>query len=190
MKKLTNKLICIDIETTDLNSDAGSVIQIGAVKVTQEFKPKKFDSFMSYIKPLTKHRNLQAMACNTISENVLENAIELDEALEMFENYCGKNAVLCSWGITFDIIFLQKQYEKINRPWPFGYRHFDLRSIATWEFAKEDKTFTGGLYPSLKILNLQWEGTKHDALDDIINTTKILEEFVKRDNLAKLKKGW
>ena len=80
MKKLTDKLICIDIETTDLNPDIGSVIQIGAVKVNSAFKHIRYDNFVTYIKPLTKHRALGAMKCNKISEDTLINATGISGA--------------------------------------------------------------------------------------------------------------
>jgi len=86
--------------------------------------------------------------------------------------------------------FLEEQYNKINRPWPFCHRSVDLRSIAMWEFAKQDIHYKGGLYTCAKTLNIQREGTKHDALDDITNSANVIKELLHRGNFNNINKDW
>lgn len=186
--KLKHKLICLDLETTDLDSNLGSIIQIGAVIVNQEFKLEKNNEFDIYIKPLTKHRNFEAMKVNNISEDTLQSAIELNDALELFENFCRKNKYLAAWGNYFDIPFLQKQYKKINRSWPFSHVSIDLKSIATWELAKQNITTTG-LEKTASKMNLTFETNAHHALSDIKMSVNILIQLLK-ENSNELHKGW
>ena len=189
--KLPSNIICIDIETTDLSSEFGSVIQIGAVLLNQDFE--EIDSFETYIRPLTSHRNSKAMEVNNISEDVLNHAPTLQEALEMFEVFAlqGKSRtdkfILAAWGNYFDIPFLKAQYEKIFRTWPFGYKSFDLKTIAVWEFAKRNIEFPGGVKHGLEFLNLSFEGCQHDALADIKNTIRIFKKLLQQE---KRETGW
>ena len=176
--KFPHNLICIDIESTDSDKNSGSVIQIGAVVVNKDFKVEKTrGEFNLYIKPLDSYRNPEAMAVNKIPEECLTNAINLNDALEMFENFCGDDHRLACWGTYFDVPFLFAQYKKIGREWPFGYRCFDLKSAAIWESAKHDKPMTSGVMKFLKSINKEFKGTPHDALSDIKNTIRILEYY-------------
>ncbi len=185
-----NDIICVDIETTDLNPIAGDVIQIGAVRIDKTFTAKKKDYLVvSYIKPLTTHRNSEAMLCNNIPEESLVDGYELNEALEMFENFCGKSKKLAAWGAYFDVPFLKEQYKKINRPWPFSHVTIDLKTIATWELAKRN-IFITGLSDTLAKLNLTFEGRPHDALSDINNTVRIITTLRKQRDIRTMQTGW
>lgn len=189
--KLPFDVICIDLETTDIDSNTGSVIQIGAIAVNSEFK--EIDSFETYIKPLSAHRNQKAMAVNRISEDVLSHSPRLQDALEMFEIFALKDkskdnsVILAAWGNYFDIDFLKKQYDKINRKWPFSYKSLDLKTIAIWEFGKRNIPFPGGVQSASKLLNLEFEGIQHDALADIKNTFSILKKLLQQESI---RTGW
>lgn len=183
--KLPFETVCIDIETTDLNSTTGSIIQIGAIMLDKRFN--EIDSFNSYVKPLDSHRNSDAMRVNNISEETLSTAPTLQEVLILFESFAQTNveeknkAVLASWPSHFDIPFLKKQYGKIKRQWPFDYRSLDLKSIATWEMSKKDIDLQTSSHLSdyVEKLNLKIKGTTHDALSDIRASVDILQELKK-----------
>lgn len=185
--RLPTNLICLDIETTDSDSEIGSLIQIGAVLVNEEFKI--IDSFSIYVKPLTTHRSARATAIHKISEDTLANAYTLPNALALFENFCKDTKHLAAWGNYFDVAFLKTQYKKIYRDWPFGYKSIDLKSIAIWEFAKRDVLFTGGVFKACNLLDIPFEGTTHDGLDDIKNTVKILQKLLSYE-YSPYKRGW
>ena len=188
--KLSFDTICLDIETTDVDSRIGSIIQIGAIFLNDEFE--EIDSFSTYIFPLDSHRNQKAMAVNKISEDILSHSPTLSEALELFENFVfqkkeNKKNRLAAWGAYFDIPFLRAQYKKINRDWPFGHKSIDLKSIATWELSKRNISLNGGVEKALRYLNLEFEGRQHDALADIKNSVRILKKIAAQE---KLKTGW
>jgi len=176
--KLPHNLICIDIETTCSDEEKGSIIQLSAARVKQNFTHVLGDSFNLYVKPLDSYRNPEAMAVNKISEEILSTAYTLHDALDLFESFCEDDNILAAWGNYFDVVFLRKQYEKIYREYPFSHRSMDLKSIAIWEMAKRNKPMTSGVSKFLKELGRPFVGEQHNAIDDISNTINILKEFI------------
>lgn len=185
--RLPHNIVCIDIEATDPDKKLGDIIQIGAVIVNPEFKI--IDTFSVYIKPLTAHRNPRAMSVNGISEETLSTAYSLEQALILFENFCKDTRLLSAWGAYFDIEFLKLSYEKIYRRWPFGHKSIDLKSIAIWEFAKQNIPFRDGVKRGCDKLSIQFEGRAHDGLADIQNTVKILQKLLSYE-YSPYQKGW
>lgn len=175
-----DNIICIDIETTDIDPDKGSIIQISALKLNNNFDFDEHDIFDEYVKPLDNHRSKEAMNVNNITENILNEAYTLNEILTMFEEYCSNIKILASWGNYFDIPFLRKQYEKLNRKWPFSHRSYDLKTIALWEMAKKDKILKyGGLKEMLDISGIEFKGVQHNSLDDIKNSIYLIKNLIK-----------
>ena len=190
--KLPFNIICLDIETTDVDMRLGSVIQIGAILLTSEFE--EIDSFTTFIQPLDSYRNQSAMNVNKISEDSLIHAPTLQEALEMFETFVlqekvvnKEKIILAAWGNYFDVPFLKQQYVKIKRKWPFGYKSLDLKTLAIWEFGKRDIPMGSGLIKSVQLLNMEFEGQHHDALADIKNSINVLKKILKQEPK---KTGW
>lgn len=178
MFKLPYKLIAIDLETTDLDPEKGSIIQIGAVYVDKTLSIR--GRFNMFVKPLDDYRHPKAMAVNKISEETLQKeGKDIRQALGAFEFFCSDAGQLASWGAHFDIPFLKKQYEKIGRRYPFSYRYFDLKSVAIWEMARRGKPMVSGVEKFLKANDLKFDGIAHDALADIDNTVSLLKSFIK-----------
>ncbi len=177
-------LICIDLETTDSNPVKGSIIQLAAIDVSNDFEWIEGKKFNSYVFPLDSWRNPEAMSVNNISEDtIISEGMTLEQTLEMFEEFTQvkyRQVYLSSWNTNFDINFLKEQYRKIKREYPFQKFTIDLKAIAIWEAAKHDLEF---LQDNIKMetfnqmLNLEFEGTKHDALSDIINSYKIVKKL-------------
>ena len=165
----------IDIETTDISAEKGSIIQIGAVLLTNELRV--LGTFDSYVKPLDKYRNPEAMKVNGIDEETLQMADVLPAVLNRFEKFAKDVQVLAAWGAYFDVPFLKKQYEKIERDWLFGYRTLDLKSIAIWQMACRGQQISSGVERFLKALDMDFKGETHDARADILNTLRILEKL-------------
>lgn len=172
--KLPYKIVAFDTETTGLDESVASIIQLGAVIINEDLSldPKTFES---YIKPLDDYRSLEAMQTNGISEETLKNAPPLDDVLRTFEIWTRGARVLGSWGTYFDVKMLKAQYKKIDRPYPFDWRDFDLKTVAMWELGKRGKATIKGVEQCLKQLGLEFEGNAHSALDDIKNSVRILK---------------
>ncbi len=172
---LPTNLICLDLETTDSDNVTGSIIQISAIVVNQNFEPVHAREFNEYVCPLDSYRNPRAMEVNKISEEILRTASPLSVVLEMFESFTDNDDILAAWGNYFDIPFLKQQYKKIHREWPFSHRSFDLKSVAIWEMAKRNIPMSSGVNKFLITLGQKFEGQQHNALDDIKNTVRILK---------------
>lgn len=173
--QLPFKLVCIDIETTGLDFERASIVQLSAVIVDKQFEPIPGLEFNSYVRPLDSYKEFGAMKTHEIPENIFNNAPTLEEVLIMFENFCLKEKILASWGAYFDIPFLKKQYKKIERKYPFSYKTVDLKSIAIWERAIDGIDVKGGLKGFLRSLKSDFKGVQHDALSDIKNTVELLK---------------
>ena len=174
---LPNNLICLDIETTDLDEDVGSIVQLASIVVNKEFEQIRFRKFDMYIKPLNNHRNPEAMAVNKIDEEILLHATSLEETLILFESFCENDRMLASFGSCFDMPFLKRQYKKINRVWPFKHHIVDLKTIAIWELAQRDIESSSGLASIMKTLDIHSEGSAHNAMVDVKNAVNIIRHI-------------
>ena len=178
--KLPQKIVAIDLETTDSDYHVGEIIQIGAIVVNTDLSLGK--SYESLIRPTTSHRNPEAMAVNKISEDSMMISRYPNAVLKEFAEFCKEETVedrplLGAWGAYFDIVFLKESFYKYGIEYPFSYRCVDLKSIAIWEMAKRDDSASGGVYRFLEKLGLSFEGTQHDALADIKNTMRIIQKL-------------
>ncbi len=180
--KFPYKHVAFDVETTDVDTHLGEIIQIGALILNEDLSIG--ETFMRYIKPYTTHRNPKAMEVNKITEAQLEGAQTMAIVLPMFEKFAmqaGKRPVLSAWASYFDVPFLKEAYAVEARDFPFSYKNLDLKAIAQWEAAQRelvlDPATGSGIAGYLAALGLTFEGTAHDGLDDIKNSIRILKEF-------------
>jgi len=172
-------LLVIDVEATGVDPmSAYSICQIGAVLVCKQTLTI-IKSFGSYVKPLEATRRPKSMMVHQIPEEVLLNAPSLEPVLEKVEALTDPKSVqFAAWGVSFDAGFLRVQYEKINRNCPFYRRCVDLKSIVMWEMCKRGlKPKSWGLKNVSKRLQLPIDGKHHDALDDAIQTVRVLAYF-------------
>lgn len=176
--KLPFKIIALDLETTDSDFRFGEIIEIGAVIINEDLSTGR--EFWSLMRPLTQHRNIEAMEVNKISEDDLDEAAHPMQVLSQFEELAlsvDSRPILGAWGTHFDVVYLQDTYKKLKRDYPFSYRCVDLKSIAIWEMSKKCKSPTGGVSRFLEAIGLEFEGTPHKALDDIKNVVRILQHL-------------
>lgn len=185
--KLPEKIIAIDIETTDSDYRAGDIVQIGAVIVNEDLSLGQ--EFNAYIHPLSTHRSKRAMEVNHISEEILDKAEFPSVVFKKFAEYAhqiGERPMLASWGTYFDVVYMRESHRKLGIEFPFSYRCLDLKTIAIWEMAKNGNTMKGGVHKFLEALGLSFEGTPHDGLDDIKNTMKIIQKLSQTHELRPL----
>lgn len=178
--KFNRKIIVIDLETTGSVGRNYSIVQIGAVKLDEEFNV--IDTFVSLAKPLEKDAELHAMNVHKIPIKDILRAKKLKVVLNEFEQWVGKpkEYYLAAWGTTFDITFLREQYLKLNRNYPFHYRCVDFKSIAMYELGKRNITFKyTGLKTLCKLMKIPFEGKPHDALSDATMTVKVVQRILK-----------
>lgn len=185
--KLPYKVVAIDLETTGLDKDVASIVELGAVVVNEDLTIAR--EFRSYIKPLDSFRTEKAMEVNGITEEMLASAPTLEEVLMKFDRFSAGVRNLGAWGTYFDVQFLKAQYKKIDRQYPYDWRDFDLKTVAMWELGKREMATMKGVEACLKKLGLEFIGDAHSALDDIKNSVRILQHFCQPVGVETLKPG-
>lgn len=93
-----------------------------------------------------------------------------------------------TWG-GGDSVELREQLGRKDECWLFGRRWIDVKTIyGAWRMA-QGRNIEGGLARAMTKLGLSFEGRKHDAVDDALNTFRmyraLLAEFSKAGALQK-----
>ena len=149
------------------------IIEIGAVKVTEEFEIE--DSFQQFIKPqlyLKLHPKVKSKT--QISLEDIQGGIAIDEAIAGFRNWIGEaEYVLCSWGAD-DINELKRncKYFKISIEWIDRFKDIQRASMKELNLPMNQQL---GLKRALEILDIAIDNKFHKALNDSIYTAKILK---------------
>ena len=145
---LDKDLIIVDIETTGVDENIYrmnySICEMAAVKMNKNLDVYEEFYTYDYIRPLEDPNDKKsymkaAMETHKIPKEKLIAAPSFEEVITIFEDWVGEdkmNYQLASWGDAFDFPYIQAQYYKIGRKWPFHYRYFDLRSVFQWEKMK------------------------------------------------------
>lgn len=119
----------IDLETLSTRYDAG-ILSIGAVKFDHQGIQDKFYASVK-LKSTVKHGlhisqdtlNWWAEQRGDVINSIFENADTLDNTLESFSEWYGKDS-LETWGngADFDIVIMSTAYERVEKKVPWHYR--------------------------------------------------------------------
>lgn len=180
----------IEVFTTldlEMNQPSRKIIQIGACvgnirtgqiyeKISLFVNPQ--ETLQPFITDLTK-----------ITQEDVDNGYTLEEAYrklqKMHENY-GAFVNVITWGGGDSIELLtQLQQENSNfEGWCFGRRWIDTKTLyVSWRLAN-GKHVQGGLAKAMTKVDLRFEGQKHNATDDAVNTFRL---YLKMLELLKYK---
>ncbi len=110
------KFVAFDLETTGLTAQKDEIIEIGAVKFTVEsvdgiIRPKKLTEFQTFVRP-NMLIPADASKVNHITDDMVENAPPIADALRRFTGFCGLDTILTAHNADFDAGFLRVAYEK------------------------------------------------------------------------------
>jgi DNA polymerase III epsilon subunit-like protein len=107
------KIACIDTETTGLNKNTDRVIQLSC-KVFDSETGQRIASLNKYILPSgTWKINPDAQAVHNLSEEFIrENGVSLREVFPELMELIGDLPILTYNGSSFDICFLQREFER------------------------------------------------------------------------------
>ncbi|MCF0223197.1 MAG: 3'-5' exonuclease [Fibrobacter sp.] len=116
MIAMPSKFVAFDLETTGLNNQKDEIIEIGAVKFTVETKndrvvPKLVSEFETFVKP-SMLIPAEATRVNHITNDMVENAPGINDALRKFTGFCGQGTILIAHNANFDASFLREAYKK------------------------------------------------------------------------------
>ena len=176
--------ILIDLEATCWSDDSlegliktnqkeNEIIEIGATLIDDDFEIiSKLDQFIRpSVNPVLSEF---CTRLTTITQKDVDNAPLFPEAWNNFQNNVEliingrfEDLKFGSWGF-YDNKQIKKDCLQHNIKFPFN-NHFSVKH----EFAKRRNIKPCGVSAALKILKLQFEGTQHRAIDDILNISKI-----------------
>lgn len=179
--------ICIDLETTWLNTQKDEPIQIGILQFDKDFNI--INKFKTYIKPQKQEKDLKDIVSYVTWLKIqdLQNAPAIDQIIPTIKSFLNENTVIVWQNINFDLEILK--------------RFLDIEmktSIDTLPIAKTIFHYLPSY--SLEIINEHmlskdpnwnwfWEEKNyHDALYDCYVAYKILKQFINK--LEKLSENY
>lgn len=148
----------------------GEIIQIGAVRVTEE----QFvtDEFQIMIKPkFYRHLNRRVSKLTGIKETRLrDEGVPFPEAMEQFRAWCGEDIIFLTWG--FDDIGILREnlrlYE-LDESWTGRWYNAQMMFNAQTDGSNSQKA----LKTAMEIFGVEATRPAHDALGDAYHTALI-----------------
>jgi inhibitor of KinA sporulation pathway (predicted exonuclease) len=174
--------IVYDLEMTNRLSE---IIEIGAIRMKAvNGEMILLDSFQSFVHPKMDKLNTRITNLTGITKKDLISAPAYTDAIENFKSWIGlEDYYLCSWGPEDKwALITDSSFHQSNIEWIIN--HNDLQFHFSMLHDSE-KGFRYGLSRALQTMELAYEGSKHRALDDAINTARILQKIYKRIEFAK-----
>lgn len=177
-------MVALDLE---LNQPSGRIVQIGAVlgNVRTGEIVSHFDAKVNPGEPFSP----RIAELTGLDARELESASNLEvagEALAAWLRPRDSVRVLnpLTWG-GGDTVTLREQLGLSEERWIFGRRWIDVKTLyVAWRMA-QCRDIAGGLAKAMTKLGLAFQGHKHNALDDALNTFRmyraLLAEFRKNE---------
>ena len=148
----------------------GEIIQIGAVRITQE--QTVADEFQVLIKPKYYRRlNRRVGKLTGIKESQLrDEGVGMVEAIERFREWCGEDVIFLTWGFD-DITILREnlQLYGIEDHWVSRWYNAQMMFNAQTDGSTAQKA----LKTAMEIFGIEASRPAHDALGDAYHTALI-----------------
>ena len=149
------------------------ILEIGAVKLNSE--KQEIDRFHELIQP-SVYKKLHPMTQSIIHLSIdkLAKADLFPSVCERFHEWCGPDAVYCTWG-SLDLLEFQRnmRYYHIENHFPFPLKYLDIQKL--YSICFDDGKSRKSLETAVEELLLQKSGSFHAALADAIYTSEILK---------------
>ena len=148
----------------------GEIIQIGAVRVTED--QQVMDEFQIMIKPkYYRHLNRRVSKLTGIKESQLrEEGVPFPEAIEQFKQWCGEDIVFLTWGFD-DIGILRENLQLFELDTAFTERWYNAQMI--FNAQTDGSTAQKALKTAMEIFGIEATRPAHDALGDAYHTALI-----------------
>ena len=148
----------------------GEIIQIGAVRVTED--PQVTDEFQIMIKPkYYRHLNRRVSKLTGIKESQLrEEGVPFPEAIEQFKQWCGEDIVFLTWGFD-DIGILRENLQLFELNTDFTEKWYNAQMI--FNAQTDGSNSQKALKTAMEIFGIEATRPAHDALGDAYHTALI-----------------
>ncbi len=148
----------------------GEIIQIGAVRVTED--EKVADEFQIMVKPKYYRRlNRRVSKLTGIKEPKLrEEGVPFPEAIARFRAWCGRDIVFLTWGFD-DIGILRENLQLYGLETGFTDRWYNAQMI--FNAQTDGSTSQKALKTAMETFGIEASRPAHDALGDAYHTAQI-----------------
>ena len=148
----------------------GEIIQIGAVRVTED--QQVTDEFQIMIKPkYYRHLNRRVSKLTGIKESQLrEEGVPFPEAIEQFKQWCGEGIVFLTWGFD-DIGILRENLQLFELNTDFTEKWYNAQMI--FNAQTDGSNSQKALKTAMEIFGIEATRPAHDALGDAYHTALI-----------------
>ena len=148
----------------------GEIIQIGAVRVTEEQFVE--DEFQVLVKPkYYRHLNRRVSKLTGIKETRLrEEGVPFAEAIESFRAWCGEDIVFLTWGFD-DIGILRENLQLHGLETEWTDRWYNAQMI--FNAQTDGSTAQKALKTAMEMFDIEATRPAHDALGDAYHTALI-----------------
>ena len=148
----------------------GEIIQIGAVRVTED--QQVADEFQIMIKPkFYRHLNRRVSKLTGIKESRLrEEGVPFPEAIEAFRAWCGQDIIFLTWGFD-DIGILRENLQLFGLNTDFTDRWYNAQMI--FNAQTDGSTAQKALKTAMELFGIEASRPAHDALGDAYHTALI-----------------
>jgi inhibitor of KinA sporulation pathway (predicted exonuclease) len=166
----------------EMNQPSRRIIQIGAcvgnIKTGAIFEKislfvNPYERLNPYITDLTK-----------ITQEDVDNGYTLEEAYRKLQDLHSKygafiNCITWGGGDSQELLTQLKEDNPSFEGWCFGRRWIDTKTLfVSWRFS-QGQPIQGGLAKSMLKVGLKFEGQKHNATDDAVNTFKMYARMLR-----------
>ena len=148
----------------------GEIIQIGAVRVTEDQSVE--DEFQIMIKPkYYRHLNRRVSKLTGIKESRLkEEGVPFPEAMAQFRAWCGEDIIFLTWGFD-DIGILRENLRLFQLEEDFTARWYNAQMI--FNAQTDGSNAQKALKSAMEIFGIEATRPAHDALGDAYHTALI-----------------
>lgn len=173
------KLICLDTETTGLNSTLDKIVEIGCVDITNGFSQRKI--YHTYINPQRDIPSSASKIHGITAETIKDSLIFQDHALELLKFI--EDATLIIHNASFDLKFLNAELSRCDLP------NLKNNIIDTLKLSKSK--FPGqkaSLDALMKKFKITIKREKHGALLDAEILAQIYIAMTQNQSILEVKK--
>ena len=157
----------------------GEIIQIGAVKLTDDFMPG--EEFQIDVKPVYFRRmHYKVEKLTGFDKERLEGGVGFKEAFAKFREWCGENCTFLTWG-SDDKSIMEQNIIIHDLDWDWIDRWVNLQIIYNLQTqAGRNQT---GLVTAMEHFEIEQTRIAHDALGDAYNTSLVCSRLDLEDGL-------